>query len=211
MGCDTNSSGGGYGVVNFSAVPGGLYVAFADGKDGAMGVINFNWQLGLGPILDITKSNCTLLYPTGAVVTLQSGFTNGIPAPTYQWYYCGETLKDQTNNTLGFNPIDSTNAGCYTVVASNFVGVVTNTCCVIVDPPALKYATDWEAYPPACKVSAALLPATILESTVDVTPVIAWQSVVTNASTNCTFLYASPLYDGSGDPVPQCFFRTRKP
>ena len=54
-----------------------------------MGLINFNWQLGLPPILDSTKSNCTLLYPTGAVVVLSSGFTNGIPTPSYHGIIAG--------------------------------------------------------------------------------------------------------------------------
>ena len=211
IGCDTNSAGGTFGRVTFSPVPSGQYIAFADGIGGAMGLIDFNWQLGLPPILDSTKSNCTLLYPTGAVVVLSSGFTNGIPTPSYQWYYCGTPLTDQTNASLAFNPIQAADAGCYSVIASNFAGVVTNSCCVIVDPPLLRYATDWEAYPPACNISAALLPDTILQSALDVTPVIAWQSVITNAVTNCTFQYSSPLFDPYGDPVPQCFFRTRKP
>ncbi len=211
MGCDTNSAGGSYSLVKFPAVPGGQYLVFADGLGGELGIINFNWQLGIPPILDITKSNCTLVFPAGTNVTLISGVTNGIPAPGYQWYFCGTPLPNATNSTLSFTPIHSSDAGCYSVVASNFAGVLTNQCCVIVDPAELRFQVDWEAFPPACNISGALLGGAVLQSATSLTPLISWQNVVTNLTTNCNFQYAAPMYDTNGYPIPQCFYQTRRP
>jgi hypothetical protein len=152
-----------------------------------------------------------VVVATNSPYTIPSGVTNASPTPTYQWYYYGALMTNQTNSSIVFGSIQSSNAGCYSVVVSNVFGIVTNKCCVIVDPPVLRYQADWLSIPPLCNVSAALLPGTILQLATNVTPLISWQNVVTNDSTNCNFQYSSPMFDTNGDPVPQCFFRTRKP
>jgi hypothetical protein len=209
--CDTNSAGGSYSLIRFPAVPGENYICFADGVDGAMGVIDFNWQLGIPPKLDITKVNCSLLYSNGTNVTLVSGVTNAIPAAKFQWYRYGTPLANATNSALAFTPIQSSDAGCYTVVASNLFGVVTNQCCVIVDPPQLRCEPSFSDYPPLMNVKGALLPGCVLEMATNVTPTVQWQSVLTNTYTNCYFLYPSPMFDIYGQALPPRFYRTRRP
>ena len=69
----------------------------------------------------------------------------------------------------------------------------------------------FDDYPPAMKISAALLSGSILQSTTNITPKIAWDNVVTNATTNCYFLYSTPMFDTNGQSLPQHFYRTSKP
>jgi hypothetical protein len=120
-------------------------------------------------------------------------------------------MQDRTNSTIPFTSIQCSNAGCYSVVVSNVFGVVTNECCVIVDPPMLRYQPDYSIVPPVCNITAALLPGTILQSATNITPIISWQNLATNSITNCNFLYIAPIFDTNGQPVPQCFYRTMKP
>ena len=162
-------------------------------------------------MIDPAHSNCTVVVVTNTNFTLISGVTNASPAPTYQWYYYGALMADQTNSSVSFSPIQSTNAGCYSVVASNAFGIVTNQCCVIVDPPVLRYQPDYRLVPPVCNLTAALLPGTILQGATNVTPVISWQNLATNSTTNCNFLYVAPMFETNGQPIPQCFYRTMKP
>jgi hypothetical protein len=137
--------------------------------------------------------------------------TNAIPTPSYQWYHYGVPLADETNSTFAVGSVQPSDAGCYSVVASNSFGIVTNECCVIVNPPMLRYQPDYTVVPPVCNLTAALLPGTILQGTTNVTPIISWQNLVTNTTTNCNFLYTAPIFDTNGQPVPQCFYRTMKP
>jgi hypothetical protein len=44
------------------------------------------------------------------------------------------------------------------VIVSNAFGIVTNQCCLIVDPPILRYQADMSNNPALCKISAALMP-----------------------------------------------------
>src|SRR5207237_1200305 len=130
-----------------------------DGLSGAQGVIEMNWQLGSPPLLDPPASACFLVAPAGTNITLTSGLTNNpIPTPSYQWYCYGLPLTDATNATLILAPIQSTNAGFYTVIVSNSFGVATNSCCVIVNPPQLRYQVDLTNSPSVLNISAALLP-----------------------------------------------------
>jgi hypothetical protein len=50
----------------------------------------------------------------------------GNPAPTYQWKFNGAALAGATSSALTFPSVQSTNAGTYTVVASNPYGSVTS-------------------------------------------------------------------------------------
>ena len=55
-----------------------------------------------------------------------SAVAAGVPVPTYQWRFNGTTIADATNATLALPPVTAANAGSYTVVASNMVGMVTS-------------------------------------------------------------------------------------
>src|SRR5207245_1851450 len=99
-------------------------------------------------------------------------------------------LAGETNVSLGFASIQSSNAGCYSVVISNLLGVITNRCCVVVDPPQLRSqfsATN------LVTISAALRPGCVLQRATNLSPSATWESVLTNTTTNCFFFFAAPL------------------
>src|SRR5207247_565507 len=151
----------------------------------AQGIIQLNWQLGAGPLLDPPPGGCVLVVAAGTNVTLNSGVTNNpMPPPSYQWSYYGVPLPNATNSTLDFTPIQSSHAGSYSVVVSNAFGAAANICCVVVDPPLLRYQADLSGFPWLLNLSAAMLPGSIQVATNLLFPA-AWQSVVTNITTNC--------------------------
>ena len=212
LGCDTNGGAGDtYSIVQFAPLLGGDYLVFADGLLGAQGVIEMNWQLGAPPLVDPAPSGCFLVVPAGTNVTLTAGITNNpVPAPSYQWFCSGALLPEATNSTLTFTPIQSTNAGVYTAVVSNLFGVSTNNCCVIVNPPHLRYQVDLTNSPALFNISAALLPGWI-QSATNLSPPITWQNQVTNMTTNCNCQLAVPMRDTNGVPFPPRFYRARTP
>ncbi len=213
MGCDTNSGAGdSYSIVQFTPQQDAGYLVFADGLSGAQGAIKLNWQLGAAPIIPPAQSNCTLVVAAGDNVTLPSGVTNTpSPPPVCQWYYYGVPLPGQTNLTLSFMPIQSSNAGCYTIVLSNCFAVVTNKCCVIVNPPQLRWQAAMTDPPWLLNISASLPPGCVLQSTTNLSPPITWENLVTNTTTNCYFFFTAPMADTNGALFPQRFFRARGP
>lgn len=52
---------------------------------------------------------------------------SGTPAPTYQWYFGGSPLSGQTSGTLTLSNIQTTDAGSYTVIATNSAGTATSS------------------------------------------------------------------------------------
>jgi hypothetical protein len=96
------------------------------------------------------------------------------------------------------------------VVASNFAGVVTNECCLIIDPPEIRCQPLWDEIPPVFSISGALLPGTVVQACSNVTHEIPWQNLVTNSTTNCYFQFPSPMYDGDGQSLGPRFYRTNK-
>ena len=64
----------------------------------------------------------------------------GTPPPTLQWQFNGEDLPDQTFTCLGRGAISPSQAGDYTVVASNTFGSVTSavvSVTVVLQPPTV--------------------------------------------------------------------------
>jgi hypothetical protein len=59
----------------------------------------------------------------GGTVTL-TGAAMGTPRPTYQWRFNGDPIPGATNATLAVINLVQTNAGVYTIVASNTVGTL---------------------------------------------------------------------------------------
>jgi hypothetical protein len=50
-----------------------------------------------------------------------------LPPQSYQWLWNGRSLQNATNATLNLSSLQSAQAGTYSVIVSNFAGVVTNT------------------------------------------------------------------------------------
>lgn len=68
----------------------------------------------------ITDQSVSQSVNVGDAVSLYVTAT-GTPDPTYQWYFGGDILPGETNNTLNFTA-DPSDAGVYTCTATNFAG-----------------------------------------------------------------------------------------
>jgi hypothetical protein len=60
-----------------------------------------------------------------------SSLAASAPAPTYQWYFNGTALAGATGAGLNLSGVQSSNAGNYTVVATNELGSVTSNVAVL--------------------------------------------------------------------------------
>ena len=67
---------------------------------------------------------------TGATVTFTSA-AGGSPAPTFQWRKDGTNISGATSSTLTLTSVTSTNAGTYSVVATNSAGSATSNNAVL--------------------------------------------------------------------------------
>ena len=86
--------------------------------------------------------------------------------------------------------MQSSNAGAYSVIVSNSFGAVTNSCCVIVDPPQLRCQVLWTNSPVLLNISSVLAPGCVLQSTTNLLLPISWKNLVTNTT---FLLHASGL------------------
>jgi hypothetical protein len=83
----------------------------------------------------------------GQSVTL-SGAATGSPTPTYQWRKDGLAIAGATNSTLVFNSIQSTDAGTYSLVATNTMGSAVTAgvmLTVFTQPPVAPQITGYSA------------------------------------------------------------------
>jgi hypothetical protein len=62
----------------------------------------------------------------GGSVTL-SAVATGVPSPTFQWQKNGGDISGATSNTLTLNPVNASDAGSYTLVATNSLGSATSS------------------------------------------------------------------------------------
>jgi pectin methylesterase-like acyl-CoA thioesterase len=87
-----------------------------------------NWLYGWAPQLapNLLTNPASQSIAGGGTIQL-AAFATGIPSPSYQWYQNGNLLPGQTGATLTIASANVTNAGSYSVVASNIVGTVTST------------------------------------------------------------------------------------
>lgn len=68
---------------------------------------------------------------------LLSALATGLPAPAYQWQWNGTNVVGATNNTLTLPWVSNTNAGIYTLTATNIAGsTISSNALVRVLPPA---------------------------------------------------------------------------
>jgi photosystem II stability/assembly factor-like uncharacterized protein len=87
----------------------------------------------------VTGAAPRLVWPPNDIATEGSSYVlehdvSGSPPINLQWYLNATRIPDATNAWLLFDPISSTSAGNYTLVASNAFGVATHSCSVVVAP-----------------------------------------------------------------------------
>ncbi|HXJ71479.1 MAG TPA: immunoglobulin domain-containing protein, partial [Candidatus Dormibacteraeota bacterium] len=123
--CDTNSGPDGASLVKFDARGGANYLVVVGGVNRAEGLIPLNWKLGLPPGI-VAASAPRLRIPAGGSNTLWVTLTNDFDA-TYRWFRNGQMIAAATNQSFVLSDVGPGAAGQYTMVASNFAGLVTNT------------------------------------------------------------------------------------
>ncbi|MEN9632902.1 MAG: hypothetical protein RL077_1306 [Verrucomicrobiota bacterium] len=84
----------------------------------------------------ITAGPTDQTITAGTALTL-SASSLGLPAPTYQWQKDGVTLLPATTTTLTIPATSLTDAGRYTVTATNFLGASTASATLIVRAPPI--------------------------------------------------------------------------
>lgn len=80
------------------------------------------------PAFDSSPTNSNVLE--GGSVCLWA-YAHGLPPPTYQWFFAGALLADQTNHYCALFSLGTSQAGPYHVVASNAFGMVTSAVATI--------------------------------------------------------------------------------
>lgn len=104
-----------------------------------------NVLTGTLPVFTSTPVATTAIV--GQNITL-SGAATGIPAPTYQWRKDGFALAGATSSTLILNNLQSTDAGTYSLVATNTIGSVVTTgamLTVFTQPPVAPQVVGYSA------------------------------------------------------------------
>lgn len=90
-----------------------IYLAGAAGKCASMSV----------PTILVQPSSQAVASGSPAEFYVQAA---GIPIPSFQWYRHGILLPGETSTTLTLDPVQSSDAGSYTVVVNNPLGRVTS-------------------------------------------------------------------------------------
>jgi hypothetical protein len=124
--CDDDSAPDGIrSLRRFQASTPRTYLAVVDGAGGASGAAKIRFRLGLPPTQS-TNSPTEVRAALGSEVALNSGLGGAIPNPTFQWRLNGTNIPGATSSNLVLASFSATQAGRYTVVLSNFAGLVTN-------------------------------------------------------------------------------------
>jgi hypothetical protein len=109
--------------VRFTATAGTRYYVQADGKSGTNGIIYINWGLGFIPTNN--QPFVTNRIRLGDNVTLTCA-AMGVPAPTFYWRLGAQVIAVSTNAFLTLSNAQAQHFGVYSVIASNFIGSITN-------------------------------------------------------------------------------------
>jgi hypothetical protein len=173
---DRNSAPDGiHSLVRFPGKSGTNYLIAVDGVNGAQGNINLNWEVGVPPSVGGPGQNQAV--GKGATLALQGGDSNAVPAPSYQWFWNGTNILGATNATYSLTNIQYNQDGVYSVVVSNFMGVVANMIALVsVDSP-LKL--DVSALPAKVRIWGSATQAVVLLSSTNLT---SWNPLYTNPS-----------------------------
>ncbi len=125
---DNGSAGNGASRVTFTATSGTTYRIAVDGYNGDMGNLVLNWVQPTTPIFVLQPQSQTVYQ--GSSVTFSSSAI-GTPNPSYQWRFNNANIGGATGSSYTINPVNTNNAGNYTVVASNTSGSVTSVVAVL--------------------------------------------------------------------------------
>jgi len=89
---------------------------------------------GTAPSFTTQPQNQTMTAGTGVTFTAAA---NGSPAPSYQWNFNGTPIAGATSATYSIASVQASNAGSYTVTATNSAGSVTSAASVLTVNPVV--------------------------------------------------------------------------
>ena len=111
-----------------SGAPTGICVAALHGGNPTLWTANVSLTAFVPPTF--TNQPVSQVVTSGQSVTFTAGAT-GYPAPVYQWLFNGSPVGGAAMDSYTISNIQPPNAGSYSVVASNAVGVVTSAVAVL--------------------------------------------------------------------------------
>jgi len=132
--------------VNISGATGGSYMianaVLSDTATYSVVVTNSTSSAtSSGATLTVNQAPAFTTQPTSQTVTVGASVTftaaaNGSPSPTLQWQKDGVNLSGATNASYTIASPSASDAGSYTVIASNSVSAVTSNAAILtVNPP----------------------------------------------------------------------------
>jgi PKD repeat protein len=77
------------------------------------------------PLIQTQPQNVTVLNTASATFSVLS--TNGVPSPTFQWFFNNAAIGGATSSNYTISSVNPTNMGTYKVVVANVVGSVTSS------------------------------------------------------------------------------------
>ena len=165
-------------MVRFPGKAGTNYlIAVAPAAGVAQGRITLDWHVGIPPS-SVGGAGQSQAVGNGTTLVLQGGDPNAVPAPSYRWLWNGTNILGATNANYTNSNIQYYQGGTYSVVVSNFMGVVTNPIALVsVDAP-LKL--DFSALPADVRIWGSATQMVVLLSSTNLT---SWKPLYTNKNT----------------------------
>ncbi len=132
----TGATGARLTVANVQAVDAGRYTAVATNVAGSVNSNDATLVVNLPPIITTAPQGQTV--DQGGSVTFTVVAT-GLPAPTYQWFKNNNAISGATASSYAIDHAQASDAGDYTVVATNVAGSATSAKATLVVnlPPAI--------------------------------------------------------------------------
>ena len=122
----------------------------------------------------------------GATLVLQAGNPTALPDPAYQWRQDGGNLQGATDATYTLANIQYNHGGVYSVVVSNFVGVVTNVIATVSVQSPLLLVLDQASGMPNFRVTGRATQARVMEGSTNLT---LWTPLYTNSDPSVPIAY----------------------
>ena len=184
-------------LVQFAAQANTNYLIQVDAVSGVAGVVDLNWKAGIPP--SGGGSGQSQAVGQGATLTLQAD-TNAIPAPSYWWLWDGANIAGATNATYSLTNIQYNQGGVYSVVVSNFVGVVTNVIATVSVQSPLQIALTRPSGVLNFQLTGSATQAVVLQGS---TNLKVWYPILTNTDVTMPVIYLQ----GMSTSPPSGFFR----
>jgi len=207
--CDNDGAPDGIrSLVSFRAVRNTQYAVAVDGVNHAVGAISINWKLGEPPP-PATNIPGALTVRPGANLTLTANTTNGLPAPAYHWLLNGTPIAGATGRVFMLRNVQLPQAGTYSVIVSNLVGITFETNAVVTMAGPLRLlglGFDSNGHY-QLSVNGSVSPGFILQATTNIgDPAGAvWTSLLTNSAPRPPFLFL----DSNAPLHPRRFYRAK--